>query len=231
MPDGMDKELLVDSTRTINRILAGTSHLLLDERVEMTLERIYTESQLAADESNSKWSPEMGLSEEVLGDFGFSLRPAQGELMYLLCRSLGATRVVDFSTSAGASTIYLATALRDNGNGGRVISADWRPDRVRAAAANLVAAGLEDFVELRCGEPADVLADVTGPIDFVWADGWPQLSVPSRATTVIERIEAQLRCGAMVLNDAREPDYLAHMRNSDRFKTSVLDLGVLSVRL
>jgi predicted O-methyltransferase YrrM len=221
----------VSSIVAVNRILAGTSHLLCDERIELVLERIYTDAQVASDRSNAAWTPADGLSDDVLGDFGFSLRPAQGEFMYLLCRSLGASTVLDFATSAGASAIYLAAALRDNG-GGRVISADWRPERVAAATANIEAAGLSDFVEIRCGDPADVLAEVPAPVDFVWVDGWPQLSAPSRALAVLERIAPVLRPGAMLLNDAREPDYIAYTRdNTHGFRTSLLDIGVLSVRL
>jgi predicted O-methyltransferase YrrM len=47
--------------------------------------------------------------------------PAQGDLIYLLCqllcRALGATRVAEFATSVGMSTLYFAAAIRDNGGG------------------------------------------------------------------------------------------------------------------
>lgn len=49
--------------------------------------------------------------------YGFSIFPEQGELIYLLCRAQRATRVAEFATSLGMSTLYLAAALRDNGGG------------------------------------------------------------------------------------------------------------------
>jgi predicted O-methyltransferase YrrM len=223
--------MMAHQNTPVNQILAGTAHLINDPTVELVLERIYSEAQILADQSNSDWVSADELTEDRLGDFGFSLRPAQGELLYLLCRAVKPTTVLDSATSAGASTIYLATALRDNGIGGTVISADWRADRIAAAKANLDAAGLSDYVQLRCGEPADVLDDVPDPIDLMWVDGWPQLSAPSRALRVVSRLAPKMRSGALVLNDARESDYIAYMRRSGgQFRTSILDVGVLSVR-
>lgn len=215
----------------VNQILGGAAHLLDDSTVQTVLERIYTESQLLADETNTQWDLPDELTDDRLGDFGFSLRPAQGELMYLLCRSHRPKVVVDFATSAGASTIYLATALRDNKSDGKIISADWRPERIAVAEENLKAAGLLEYVDLRCGEPTDVLDDLPGLIDFMWVDGWPQLSPPSRAYRVVSHLASRFRSGAVVLNDAREADYVQYTRRKGGpFRTSLLDIGVLSVR-
>jgi hypothetical protein len=62
-------------------------------------------------------------------DYGFSISPSQGELIYLLCRTLRATRVVEFATSLGVSTLYFASAIRDNG-GGIVIGSEIVPQKV-----------------------------------------------------------------------------------------------------
>ncbi len=79
-------------------------------------------------------------------DFGFSIHPSQGELIYLLCRALRAKRVVDFATSVGFSALYFAAAIRDNG-GGEVIGAEIVPRKIEVARANLAEAGLDGFVE------------------------------------------------------------------------------------
>ena len=42
-----------------------------------------------------------------------ALDPEKCDLCYMLCRSLKARRVVEFGTSFGVSTIYLAAAVRD----------------------------------------------------------------------------------------------------------------------
>lgn len=50
------------------------------------------------------------------------------------------------------------------------------------------------------------------------------------ALRVLELMRTRLRPGALVLNDNREPDYLACVRGpGSTLRTSLLDLGVLSV--
>jgi hypothetical protein len=56
----------------------------------------------------------------------------------LIARACKATRIVEFGTSMGISTIYLAAALRDNG-GGHLISSELEPGKVARARANLAA--------------------------------------------------------------------------------------------
>src|SRR5512138_1206886 len=43
--------------------------------------------------------------------------PRHGMYLYLLARAIDARRIVEFGTSFGVSTIYLALAVRDNGGG------------------------------------------------------------------------------------------------------------------
>lgn len=123
------------------------------------------------------------------------LGPRQGLLAYMLVRALAARRVVEFGTSVGVSTIYLAAAVRDNG-GGSVIGTELEPAKIHAARANLAAAGLADFVEIREGDALETLRDTGGPVDFALLDGWKELYLP-----VLQRLSPQLRPGALVLAD------------------------------
>ena len=68
-----------------------------------------------------------------------------GALIYMLARSSGARTIVEFGTSFGISTLYLAAALRDNG-GGRLITTEFEPSKVARARENLTAAGIIDLV-------------------------------------------------------------------------------------
>jgi predicted O-methyltransferase YrrM len=144
--------------------------------------------------------------------YGFSIHPEQGDLLYLLCRALGATRVVDFATSVGFSTLYLAAAMRDNG-GGKVIGAEIVPQKIAAAQRNLEAAGLAGFVEIRAGDARETLRDVGGDIDLALIDGWPGTSGPSLALEVMQVLAPQMRLGAIAVNDNAEEDYLDFIRN------------------
>ena len=69
-----------------------------------------------------------------------------GEAIYNTARAINAKRIVEFGTSFGVSTIYLACAVRDNG-GGKVIGSELEPTKVAAARDNINAAGLSAYVE------------------------------------------------------------------------------------
>ncbi|MFP1915333.1 O-methyltransferase [Lonsdalea quercina] len=162
--------------------------------------------------------PAKGTSPETLADHptdfidcGFSIHPTQGELIYLLCRSLRATRVVDFATSVGMSAIYFAAALKDNG-GGKVIGSELVPEKAAIARRNLAEAGLADYADIRIGDARETLQDLGGEVDFALIDGWPSRRGTSLARDVIALVAPQLRIGGMVLNDNAEPDFLDYIR-------------------
>jgi predicted O-methyltransferase YrrM len=157
-------------------------------------------------------------------EFGFSIHPEQGDLIYLLCRSIAATRVVEFATSVGMSTLYFAAAVRDNG-GGRVIGSELVPAKVRRARENLVEAGLAEWVDIREGDARETLRDIGGPVDFALIDGWPVREGPSLALQVIELLAPQIRRGGIVMNDNGEDDYLAFVRDpANGFRSATLPI-------
>jgi hypothetical protein len=145
-------------------------------------------------------------------DSPFPIHPDQGDLMYLLCRATGAARVAEFATSLGVSTLYLTAAVRDNG-GGIVIGSEIVPAKAAAARANLAAAGLDSYAEIRVGDVLETFTDLGGPIDFLLVDGWPTGREPTLARSVIEMVAPQLRPGAFVVNDNAEADYLDYVRD------------------
>ena len=145
-------------------------------------------------------------------EYGFSILPEQGDLIYLLCRGLRTRRVAEFATSIGMSTLYFAAAVRDNG-GGTVIGSELVPAKLETARRNLAEAGLADYAELREGDARQTLRDLGGPVDFVLIDGWPLADGPSLARQVIEIVAPQLRVGGYVMNDNAEPDFLEYVRD------------------
>lgn len=147
---------------------------------------------------------------------GFSIQREQGELIYLLCRAQRATRVVEFATSVGMSTLFFAAAMRDNG-GGKVIGSEIVPEKVAIARQNLAEAGLADYVEIREGDARETLRDLGrdlgGPVDFMLIDGWPVAEGPSLAYQVTRLLAPQLRVGGIAMNDNGEDDYLAFIHD------------------
>ena len=123
------------------------------------------------------------------------LSRGQGKLLYLVARSLDARRIVEFGTSFGVSTIYAASAARDNGNG-RVIGSELEPGKRAKAVENLAEAGLGGVAEVRLGDALQTLRDVPPPVDLVLLDGWKDLYLP-----MLEMLAPKLRPGAVVLAD------------------------------
>jgi predicted O-methyltransferase YrrM len=187
----------------------AASSALHDRRVERVIERM-TDSARRPGNGGPNAGDER--DPHSYASYGFSVHPDQGELMYLLCRALNARRVVDFATSVGFSTLYLAAAMRDNG-GGQVIGAEIVPAKIATAQRNLSEAGLAELVEIRPGDARQSLRDVGGEIDFALIDGWPGEGGPSLALEVMQVLAPQLRRGALVLNDNAEEDYLAFIRD------------------
>lgn len=131
-----------------------------------------------------------------------------GSFLYAIVRARRATRVVEFGTSMGISTIYLAAALRDNG-GGHLIGSEMEPAKVARARATLNAAGLDDLVEIRAGDALETLKDVGGEIDLLLVDGAFSLYLP-----VLKLVERRLKQGAVILGEnAFEPGYRAYVRD------------------
>lgn len=131
-----------------------------------------------------------------------------GRFLYAMARASKATRIVEFGTSMGISTIYLAAALRDNG-GGQLIGSELEVSKVERARAHLDSAGLADLVDIREGDALETLKDVGGEIDLAHIDGAWSLYLP-----VLKLIEPGLRAGAVILGEnSFAADYLDYIRD------------------
>ncbi|MFH8350581.1 O-methyltransferase [Streptomyces sp. NPDC018045] len=185
----------------------NTHRPLRDSGVNTVIDRLASTQQFPPNDPRAR----LERDPHDYSEYGFSVLPEQGDLVYLLCRGLRATRVVEFATSVGMSTLYFAAAVRDNG-GGTVIGSEIVAAKVAAAKRNLAAAGLSDYVDIREGDARTTLRDLGGPVDFALIDGWLG-SDPSLARQVIELIAPQLRVGGYVMNDNAEPDFLDYIRD------------------
>jgi predicted O-methyltransferase YrrM len=144
-------------------------------------------------------------------DYHLAVSPETGRLLYMLARGSGARAIVEFGTSFGISTLHLAAALKDNG-GGRLIGSEFEPSKVARARANLRAADLIEFVDIREGDALETLAhDLPPSIDLVLLDG-----AKSLYPRVLTLLEPRLRPGALIVADNADwcPEYLSRVRAS-----------------
>jgi len=188
--------------------------VLGDTKLEALLDRLHGDSdgqqnateaffRERAEAGELSWDGMDAPSPRFMSDKLVALDRDKAEFCYLLCRSLGARRVVEAGTSFGVSTLYLAAAVRDNG-GGVVIGTEHEPAKAAAARANFAAAGLAEFIDLREGDLRESLKDVGGPVDFMLMDIWVEMARPA-----LELVAPRLRPGAIVVADntaqVREP--------------------------
>ena len=160
-----------------------------------------------------------------LKDAYIPVDPDQGKFLYVTARVLNAKRIVEFGTSFGISTIYLAAAAR--ANGGNVIGTELVPEKVNAARANVAQAGLAQFVDIREGDAMKTLSTIDEPIDLLLLDGWKDIYLP-----MVKMLTPKLRAGAAVIADnvftfktALRP-YVEHMQNRENgFDSVTLPLG------
>ncbi|MFG2173339.1 O-methyltransferase [Streptomyces niveus] len=120
---------------------------------------------------------------------------AGGKLLYSLIRAARPATVVEFGTSFGISTLYLAAAVRDNGTG-RVISSELSADKIAAARRTFAETGLDDLITVLEGDARETLAALDGPVDFLLLDGWKDLCLP-----VLRLLEPRLAPGTLVVTD------------------------------
>jgi len=179
---------------------------LRTERVQKVLDRLYVAARgdrfrivalaprLIIGHLRGKKFSEI-MTPNVLKEVYIPVSPEQGEFLYLTARVLTARRIVEFGTSFGISTIYLAAAVKDNG-GGVVIGTEIEPSKHLRAIANVKEAGLGEVVDIRLGNALETLQDVVEPIDMVFLDGEKDLYL-----SVLELIKPRLRTGAVVMAD------------------------------
>jgi predicted O-methyltransferase YrrM len=145
---------------------------------------------------------------ELYGEAPQAITREVGELAYVLTLGQAGRRVVEFGTSHGASTIYLAAALRDSG-GGTIITTESHSGKAQLARRNLADAGLSDLVELRVGDARQTLSVLVEPVDLLFLDGRNDLY-----TDVLELVQSRLRGNGLVVADlsADDPDLLSYLR-------------------
>ncbi len=161
------------------------------------IDRLFADAQLD-DQRRQGLSPTdyaIGERADICQDFYLSVAPDSGRLLYSLVRALKPSTIVEYGMSYGISTLHLAAAVRDNGVG-RIITTEMSAQKISAARATFAEAGVADLITILEGDARATLETVTGPVQFVLLDGWPDLDLP-----VLKILEPVLAPGALILGD------------------------------
>ena len=91
-----------------------------------------------------------------------------GEFLHLMVHVTAAKHVLEVGTFRGYSGIWLGLGLEQTG--GKLVTIDISPDRVKEARGNFTRAGLADRITVLEGDAHKVAKTVAGPLDLVFLD-------------------------------------------------------------
>ena len=149
-----------------------------------------------------------------------AIGPRIGRFLYNSARAIDARTIVEFGTSFGISTLYLAAAAADTG--GQVTGSEFHPSKADKARANLANAGLSAQAEILVGDARETLAATAGPIDLLFLDGAKDLYLE-----ILTMLEDRLRPGALVIADnadhlPQDEGFLRYVGDGSRFLTTLI---------
>lgn len=152
-----------------------------------------------------------------------AISKAQGEKLYNILIENNCKNIVEFGTSFGISTIYLAEAARVTG--GKVITTELIESKAQTAAKNFEKAGVSEFIDIRVGDAIASLKNYEETIDFLFLDGWKDLYLP-----LLKQLEPNFKSGTLIYADnmnfeSTKPyaDYI--LQKQDKYTTQIVDDG------
>lgn len=129
---------------------------------------------------------------------GVSLRPPMDvvsvSLLEILILSKRMRRVLEIGTSIGRTCCRLGTVLR--GTGGKMVTVEIDPQIAAVARENVRSAGLQDVVQVICGDAAEVVFELEGCFDLILQDGDKDLYTP-----LLDRLVELLEHGGILITD------------------------------
>jgi predicted O-methyltransferase YrrM len=153
-----------------------------------------------------------------------NLDPRTAQLLTILARASGATRILEIGTSNGYSTIWLAWAA--SLTGGRVTSIEHNPDKRALAEANLRRSGLTEYVELRLGDASEVVRNLSGPFDLVFLDA-DRKKFPEQLTALLPKLAPRVLVAAdnAISHAEMIAEYLKMISGLAEFQHMVVPVG------
>jgi predicted O-methyltransferase YrrM len=165
----------------------------IDQETFTAVDR-FVESTLAPDDEALHGALEAAV---VAGLPSIQVSAAQGRLLTILARLVGARTILEFGTLGGYSTILLARGLEP---GGRLYTLEVDAKHAEVARGSIERAGFGDAVDLRVGPALDLLpgleAEAAGPFDLVFVDA-DKPNTPAYVAWSLERT----RPGGLIVAD------------------------------
>lgn len=149
-----------------------------EKAIEITL------NQLFKDAKNDYYKIAKGLVKSAFrpmqpSDFKeayLSISKEQGADLQELILKNNSKNIIEFGTSFGISTLFLAQGVL--ATGGKIITTELIESKALKAIDNFKNAGVQNLIEVRIGDALETLKNHAKSIDFLFLDGWKDLYLP-----------------------------------------------------
>ena len=109
-------------------------------------------------------------------DAYLAISEEQGKDLVKMIKENNIKNIMEFGTSFGISTLFLAQGVIATGGG--IITTELIESKARKALENFQKAGVSNLIELRVGDAMKTLENHNEPIDLLLLDGWKDLYLP-----------------------------------------------------
>ena len=127
-------------------------------------------------------------------DAYLAISQQQGQDLKELIERHDIKNIVEFGTSFGISTLFLAQGVAKTG--GHIITTELIDSKAQQAITNFRKAGVADLIEVKIGDALETLKNHQEPIDLLLLDGWKDLYLP-----LFEMLEPHFHADTLVYVD------------------------------
>ena len=148
------------------------------QQIETTISKLYKDARndylrMMKGAAKSIFRP---LEPSDFKDAYLAISPEQGKDVAQLIKAKNIKNIVEFGTSFGISTLFLAQGVK--ATGGHIITTELIESKAKKAIENFKDAGVSDLIEIRIGNALETLKNHNAPIDLLLLDGWKDLYLP-----------------------------------------------------
>ncbi|WP_075340954.1 O-methyltransferase [Tenacibaculum agarivorans] len=146
--------------------------------IENTIEELYNDSKndyikMVKSVAKRVFRP---LKPEDFKEVYLSISREQGKDLVTLIKKEQCKNIVEFGTSFGISTLFLAQGIIETK--GNIVTTELIEGKALKAIENFKKAGVNDYIEVRIGDALQTLKNYASSIDLLVLDGWKDLYLP-----------------------------------------------------
>ncbi|OAD40864.1 O-methyltransferase [Polaribacter atrinae] len=172
---------------------------MVTEKIEATLEELFKDSKYDRLKMIKGAAKSILRSMEPLDfkDAYLSISKEQGQGLIKLITDNKLKRIVEFGTSFGISTLFLAQGVLETG--GRIITTELIASKADKAIENFKRAGVSDLIDVRVGDAVETLKNHNDSIDLLLLDGWKDLYL-----SIFQMLESKFHANTFIYVDNAE---------------------------